>query len=896
VFSDLLYRLKALFRRSRVECEMDAELRFHFDAQVEKSRKEGMTREEAERRARVMFGGVERAKEEIREARGVNAIETTLQDLKYALRTLRKSPGFAGVVVLTLALGIGVNTAIFSIIDSVLLRPLPVKDPDHLVVMGFRQGQGDLATLFSYADFQDIRAQSTEQLSDLAGYQLGVDGLTEGGRTERILTNYVTGNYFSSLGLNPSRGRLILPGEGAVAGADSVIVLSYSYWKARFGGDANVVGLRVLINGHPMTVVGVAPKDFHGAYQFMDVQAYIPFAMIMMCEQGWPKNYLVDRIQQNLLLLGHLKARVNLASATASLNVIAQRLSTQYPETDKDLQLSIYPERYARPDPRVSPTVMRAAALFLALVALVLLLACANVANILLVRATTREREIGIRISLGAGRARLVRQLLTESMLLAFTGGLAGLALGWWCSRAIGRIDIQKGFPVSIDFGFDWRVFAYAFAAMLLTGVLVGIVPALRASRENLNSVLRSAGRTVAEGRQGLRTGLVVAQVAGSLTLLVIAGLFTKSLARVQRTNLGFDPHNVMNFTMDPSEIAYTERQGVEFYKALLERVRVLPGVELATLNSGMPLGSGNNNDYLKIQDYQSPPNPALPLVYYSVVSPEFFETLRIPIVRGRAFTEADIVGAPYTAIVSEAFAAQYWPSQDPIGKKFAKVSGITNPLYEVVGVARDARFLSLTGPIEPHFYLPLAQNYALASTQLLQVRSTTAPEAMTHTVQEIVQSLAPGMPVFNVQTMLESMDTLNGFMIFQVGAILAAALGGLGLVLAIVGVYGVISYSVSRRTHEIGIRMALGAERGGILKMVLRQGIAIVAIGVVIGAVAAILVARMIAGLLAGTSPTDPAVYAGVTLGLVIVALLACYVPARKAMRLDPITSLRQE
>lgn len=896
MLTDFRYRLTSLFRRSRVESDMDAEMRFHFERHVEKLVAQGTSRGEAERQARLMFGGMDRAKEECREAHGVSVIETTLQDAKFALRTLRKSPGFAAIVVLTLALGIGVNTAIFTIIDSVLLRPLPVDRPDQLTVIAFRQGHGALLTQFSYADYRDIRDQSRESFSGMLGYQLGLDGLSMNGKAERTLTNYVTGNYFSELGLQPALGRLIRPGEGETPGADPVVVLAYSYWKTRFGGDASIVGQKVLVNGHPMTVVGVTPETFHGLYHFVDAQAFIPFAMIMSCEPGYPNDYLTNRILQNLLVLGRLQPGANVASATAALRVIAGRLAAQYPETDKELQLSVYPERYARPDPSTARTVRSASLLFLALVGLVLLLACANVANILLVRATAREREIGIRMSLGAGRARLVRQLLTESVLLAFAGGAAGLALGWWCSRAMTRIPLEPDVPMNMDFGFDWRVFAYAFAAALATGVMVGIFPALRASRENLSGALRGSGRSVAEGKHALRSSLVVAQVAGSLMLLVIAGLFTKSLARVQRTDLGFEPRGVLNLTMDPSEIGYSERQGLAFYKQLVERARALPGVASASLTSGAPLSSGNNNDYLKISDYQNPPGEALPLVYYSVVSPGFFETMRIPILRGRAFTEADGAGAPYAAIVSQAFAARFWPNQDPIGKRFAKVSGVTNPTYEVVGVARDGRFLSLTGPIEEHFYLPLAQNYALASLQILQVRSALPPDVVIREARSAIQSLEPAMPVFDVQTMLESLDTLNGFMIFQVSAILAAALGGLGLVLAIVGVYGVISYSVSRRTNEIGIRMALGAQRGGILKLVLGQGIAIVAIGVGIGAVAAILVARMIAGLLAGTSPHDPAVYFGVTLGLVCVALLACYVPARRAMRVDPIQALRQE
>ncbi len=888
-------RFRSLFHRRAADGELDSELHFHVERQIAANISTGMHPAEARRAALSEFGGVEQLKEECRDTRHTNYVHDFVQDLRYGLRMLRKSPGFTAIAILTLAIGIGANTAIFSLFDA-LLRPLPVRDPGQLSILAFRQGNGPLLTQFSIADFRDIRAQSAGAFSDMIGYQLGFDGISLEGKADRALTAYVTGNFFSMLGLKPYLGRLILPSEGQTPGADAVTVLAYTYWKTRFGSDPAIIGKRILIDGHPCTVVGVAPPGFYGLYPAPAMQAYLPIAMAGFYEPGWPKDFMVNRILQNLYILGRLRSGVSLKNAGAALNVVARRLSAQYPETNKGMTLSAYSERFSRPDPSTGGTIVEAAALFLALVALVLLLACANIANLLLVRATIREREMAVRAALGAVRNRLVRQLLTESILLAFIGGIAGMLLGLWGGRAIGSIDLHTPVPVYVDFRFDWRVFAYSFGAALLTGVVAGLVPALRASRAHIRGALHESGRSIAGGKNRLRSSLVVLQVAGSLMLLVIAGLFARSLAAVQHTNLGFDPHNVIDFTMDPSEIGYNESQGLAFYKSLLERVRALPGVQSAALNSSTPMSNYLDTDYLKVSDYQNPPGQGLPLVFYSVVSQGFFENMRTPILQGRAFTEADNERSPYVAIVSEAFAARFWPHQNPIGKRFAKVSGVTNPLYEVVGVAKDSRFSGLTGTIDAYFYLPLAQNYALGPLEVLQVRSAAPTDAVIRETQDVVRSLAPNLPLFDIRTMAEHLDTLSGFLLFRLGAGLAAALGLLGLILAIVGVYGVISYSVSQRTHEIGIRVALGAQRRQILTMILGQGILIVGVGSILGCAGAFAAARLIANFLVGVSPTDPATYAAVTVILGLIALLACYIPARRAMRVDPMVALRYE
>ena len=889
-------RIRSLFRRNAADNELEDELRFHVERQIAANASAGMSAAEARRAAMREFGGVEQLKEECRDMRHTNYIHDFLHDLRFGLRMLRKSPGFTIVAVLTLALGIGANTALFGVVDSLLLRPLPVENPSQLTVLAFRQGNGPLLTQFSIADFHDIRSQTTGAFSDMLGFQLGFDGLSLEGKADRALTAYVSGNFFSMLGLKPYLGRLILPSEGKTPGADPVIVLSYSYWKAHFGSERAIIGKRILVNGRPNTVVGVAPEGFYGLYPAPGVQAYLPLAMVGSDEPGWPDDLMVNRILQNLYVLGRLRPGSSLQSAGAALNVTARRLAGQYPESDKGMTLSVYSERFARPDPGTAGTLMKVAALFLTLVAMVLLLACANIANLLLVRATGREREMAVRAALGAGRNRLVRQMLTESILLALLGGLAGLLLGLWGGRAITSIDLHQAVEVHLYSGFDWRIFVYSFAAALLTGVFVGMVPALRASRTDISAALHESGRSIAAGKNRLRSGLVVLQVAGSLMLLVIAGLFARSLVAVQHSNLGFDPQNVVELTMDPTEVGFNETQGLAFYNSVLARINALPGVQSAALTSTVPMGNYGSNDYVKVSDYQNPLGQGLPLVFYGVVSHGFFETMHIPILQGRSFTNGDVSGSPYVAIVNRAFANRFWPKQNPIGKHFAKVSGATNPPFEVVGVAKDSRFSGMTGPIGAFFYLPLAQDYALGTLQTLQIRSAAPPDAVIREAQSVVRGLAPDLPLFSIQTMEEGLDTLNGFLLFQLGAGIAAALGLLGLILAMVGVYGVISYSTSQRTHEIGIRVALGAQQAEILRMILGQGLVIVAMGLIVGSAAAFAFARLISNFLVGVSPADPATYSIVTIALGLVALLACYIPARRAMRVDPMVALRYE
>ena len=819
-------------------------------------------------------------------------METLFQDIRYGLRMLRKSPAFTMVAVITLALGIGANTTIFSMVNSFLLRPLPVHDPGRIVTLTEMQKGGANNNVFSVPEYRDIRDQTHDVLSDLLGYQFGMDGLTVDGKTDRILSNYVSGNYFSTLGLNPTLGRLILPSEGEVLGADPVMVLSYSFWKTRFSSDPEIVGKRVTLDGHPVTVVGVGPKNFDGISSFLKCQAFLPLGMAFI--DGYPADFLTNRKLQMVMLYGRIGPDVSLKTAQSKLDLVERRFQEQYPDSHKNESLRIVPELRSRPNPDPNNTMLVISGLFLGLATLVLLLACVNVANILLVRATVRGREMAIRAAMGAARTRLIRQLVTESVVLALAGGAAGIAVGLSGSSLLSALNIHVDLPLRFDFGFDWRIFGFAMAIALATGVIIGLIPALRASRQDLRTVLHESGRGVIAGRHRLRDVLVVAQVGGSLMLLIIAMLFTRSLGKAQQSDLGFEPKGIINFTMDPTEVGYNEQQGREFYKNLLERTRAIPGVESATTAGATPMGYLGGNDLVDVDGYQPPPGEAKTPLVYNIVSSEYLATLKIPLLRGRTIDERDTETSPYVAVVNEAMVKKYWPNTDPMNRHF-KIGSDPQHSIQIVGVVKDTHVRSITGTIEPYFYLPFAQHYTGNSLSTLQVRTSVAPALVISQVEHIIESLAPTMPVFDVQTMTQALDTLNGLLLFQIGAGLAAALGLLGLVLAVVGVYGVISYSASQRTHEIGIRMAVGAEPMQILRLVFRQGLLIVVIGLAVGIAAAFASARVLKGFLV-VSATDPLTYITVVVALTFVALSACYIPARRAAKVEPMVALRYE
>lgn len=820
-------------------------------------------------------------------------METLAQDLRFGARALLKNPAFTFIAIFTLALGIGANSAVFSTVNAFLLRPLPVQNPDRLMAIAAHQASFQFADQISYLDYKDIRRQN-DAFSSFFAYDLAMAGVTNGRQSQQAFIAYVTSDFFHGLGLKPALGNFFAGDDVEKPGADPVMVLAYKYWTEHFNSDPGIVGKHVKVDGHPVTVIGVAPKGFVGLFTILETQGYLPFGMSSMEEDGnlsWTK-----RDDRNLLAFGVLKPGVKLNQAQASLNVIASRLEQEYPNTNKGVGLAVAPERLSRPHVGFDKLLFVIFGLFLGLAALVLLLACANIANLLLARATIRQRELAIRAALGAGRARLMRQLLTESLLLAALGGTAGILVGEAASVALSSLRFGgTTLPIHLDFSFDWRVFAYACGAALVTGLIVGIAPALRAARTNVADVLHEGGRSssATHVRNWTRNSFVIAQIAGSFVLLVIAGLFVRSLENAQRVYLGFDANGVVNFGMDPHLIGYTDQQSRDFYRNLEDRMRALPGVEAVSTAASVPLGYENNDArvYVEGQPIDDKHPPAN--IVYNQVDPGYFSTMRVPLLQGRAIAETDDEKAPLVAVINQEMAKRFWPNQDPIGKRFSNKSA-TGPWMQVIGVAANGKYDFLAGPPEPYFYDAVAQDFT--TFRMLQLRVSGDPGTYIPEVEHQIHELAPELPLFEVQTMKQSLGGANGFFFFQLGANFSLALGLLGLTLALVGVYGVLSYVTAQRTQEIGIRMALGAERGSILGMVLRQGVVFVAIGIVIGLAASLVTAKALSGMFVGVSAADPLTLATVTVFLVAVALFASYVPARRATKVDPMIALRYE
>jgi predicted permease len=596
-----------------------------------------------------------------------------------------------------------------------------------------------------------------------------------------------------------------------------------------------------------------------------------------------------------------LEPGVSFAQAQASISVIAERLAKQYPSTDGSVTVHVYREQLARPQPLANNIVAVVASFFLILGALLLLLACINVANVLLARATVRQHEMGLRAALGAGRGRLIRQMLTETILLGLAGGVLGVILGDWANPG----DVSKlassssSAPVRLDFSFDWHVFAYSLAAALFAGVFVGLWPAFRASRADLNSILQEGGRSApaGPGRHRLRSALVVAQVAGSLLLLVITGLFVRSLRHAETMYLGFDPDHLLNVSVDPHGIGYDQARTEEFYRELEAKARALPGVQSVSLAFGVPMGNTNivNVGAVTIEGQPLRPNQQPPSLFFNSVDPTYFETMRVPLLRGRAFHESDNPTAPSVAIINQTMAEKYWPHQDLLGKRFTFTTAAgTAQTVQIVGVAGNGKYAFIAEDATPFFYVPLAQNYT--SMRALQVRSSVPPETLLLPVQAIVHKLAPDLPITEAKTMKQSIAGTNGLSVFRTGAQVAAELGALGLILAVVGIYGIVSFSAAQRTREIGIRMALGGSARDVVRLILRQGVRLVAIGLGSGILAALGVTRVMTRLLIGVSPSDPLTYVSVAVLLSAIALVACWIPARHATRVDPGIALRYE
>jgi predicted permease len=874
--------LRAIFRRPRVNRELDSELEFHIESHADDLMREGMSREEALRRARLALGGTERAKEECRDAVAVGLVESFVQDIRFGLRMLRKNPGFTAVAVLTLALGIGANGAIFSVVNSVLLHPLAYNDPDRLVTI-LRYGNYPI----SGANYLDYRNQSNSYEA-LGAAEYWTPNLTGVDTPEHLLGLRVTQNTLPLVGVQPALGRLFVEGEDT-AGNDHEVILSYGLWQRRFSGDASALGKTILLDGASYTVVGVMPADFHFApFWATRAELWAPLSLGARAQ---------NRDGNSLRLFARLKAGISLTRARAEMATITERLEKMYPGTNANIWVVPLKEK-------VVGNVETPLLILLGAVGFVLLIACANVAHMLLARAAARQKEIAVRTALGARRGRVVRQVLTENLLLAAMGSSLGLLLAYGGTRALVALspaDIPRVESVSIDAG----VVVFLLVITVLTSVAFGLVPALQVSAVNLTDTLKESGRGSSDGvrRNRLRSILVASEFALALTLLIAAGLMIRSFYELETIDPGFNPHGVLSMVVPVagSKEADPGRRPI-FYQQMLERVRALPGVESAGGINHLPIAGDLWDRDFVIEGRPQPGPTNMPDAVYRIATPGYFQTMAIPLVQGRDIAPGDDASAAPVVVINERLARLYWPHESPIGQHMALASASARTWMTVVGVAKNVVEHDWSATAAPEMYLAAFQTpeflggMGLGNSAYitLVVRTEGNPAAMTSAVKGAVWSLDSQLPITSVMTMDEAVDQANAAPRFEM--LLLAVFAAVALVLAAVGIYGVMSYSVSRRTHEIGIRVSLGASRGSVLALIMRQGLALALVGSAVGIVAAFLLARFMTKLLYGIPPTDPVTFVCVAGLLIAVALAACYVPARRAMRVDPMIALRHE
>jgi predicted permease len=817
----------------------------------------------------------------------VNAVDTLWHDVLFATRLLRKSPIFTAAVVLTLALGVGVNTAVFSVVNAIILRPLPVRDGDRLVVIASQTTSNRTLRGMSFSDLQDYRAATHDVFEDIAGYSVGFLGLApQGGRPERVLVSWITGNYFRLLDVRPILGRVIQPDEGGRGRADAVVVLGYSTWQRRFGGDRSVVGEIVRVNGQPCTIVGVMPPDFVGTFAFSESELYLPL--------NWSgAGDFDDRQARGLHALARLRPEATIERAQTAMSVVAERLARQYPDSNANVSVRVLPERFARPEEDQYRSNVLGAAIMLALVVLVMIVAAVNVANLLLARATGRRQELAIRAALGAGRGRLVRQMVTESLMLAAIGGAAGVLLGTWAARVLAAMRLPGDLPVRFDFDLDGRVLAYAVTVALVTGLLVGLVPAVRVSGADLDRTLRQS-RHGSLGTHGhrIRGVLVVAQIAFCFVLLAAAGLFVRSLFEAERADLGFRAESVLNVHIDVGQLGYTQAQGRAFFEQVDGRVRTIPGVQDMSFAFTIPMGYIRVSNAVEAEGQPIDSNQRLS-AGKNIVSSAYFRTMGIQVVRGRSFSDGDNEQSRPVALVNQQLADMLWPGRDAIGRRF-RSAGPNGSWIEIVGVTNTGKYRFLFEDPQPYFYVPIAQEYT--ALRVLQVRTSMPPEALAPAIERAIRALEPNLPLYDVQSMTQALGSGLGFFPVRVGAVSAGSLGLLALALAIVGLYEVISYLTSQRTHEIGVRMAIGATQNDIVRLVLHDGSKLVLFGLAAGLLVTLTCSRVVGSFLFGISTRDPLTLVSVAPILGCVALIACAIPAWRAARVDPTVALRSE
>jgi putative ABC transport system permease protein len=834
---------------------------------------------------------------------------TLLQDLRYGARMLLKSPGFTLIAILSLALGIGANTSIFSLVNAVFLRQLPVAEPHNLIFVfsGTRDSPWSVASYPNYVDFRD----KNEVFGELAAYGDITVSLSSSDTPDLVNGLIVTGNYFDALGVRAALGRTISPDEDRMPNSHPVAAISHRLWQKRFGGRPDIIGQHLALNGYGFTIVGVMPAGFEGAEILETKDIYLPMmmqAIVRPPRGGFSGEMNPDLLQQRragwLRMIGRLKPGMTIEQAQAGISIIASQLEQAYPNENRNKVATLFP--VSKIDPRGYRSLLSVAMLLIAVVGMVLLIACANVANLLLARASSRRKEIAMRLALGASRARLVRQLLTESMLLALMGGVAGLILAVWTNELLKATPPPTGiFSFNLDFHIDGSVLLFTLALSLLTGIVFGLAPAWQSSRPDLVAALKDEAQSTFHGqwRFNLRNVLVIAQVALSLMLLIGAGLFLRSLRHAHSIDPGFDTNKILTASLNINLLRYTKTQGKEFYRQVIERIESLPGVQSASLARVVPISGGGRITSLVLEGQtgqeRSPGGQGggagsddnIQTVATNVVGLKYFQTMGIALIRGRDFTAQDNEGSTSLVMINEAFVRRYYTDQDPLGKRI-RLGSAQSPWREIIGVVRDSKYRSLSEDPTPFIYQPLAQNHETGMT--LFVRASGDPLSVAGSVRREINSLEKNLPLNDLQPLAKLLD--SSLYPARMGAVLLAIFGLLALVLAAVGLYGVMSFATSQRVHEIGVRMALGAQRQDVLLLVLKEGMLLVTIGIVIGMIAALAATRLLAGFIFGISTTDITTFAVIPLILAMVGLLASSIPARRATRVDPIVALRYE
>jgi predicted permease len=893
---EFVSRCLALFVRRRRDAELTAEIRMHLELLEDDYVRRGMSSRDARAAARRDFGGVEQVKEQHREQREFRWLGDLGRDLRHAVRLLVSYPGFALIAVLSMAVGIGVNCAIYSFAEATLLRPLPVPRANAVLTVGSQTGFSASASLLaSYREFVDIRDQD-RNFEGLAAFADVTVGFAPDSQTtpKFALAMLVSGDLFRVMGLRPAVGRDFLPEEDEVPGRNPVVILGHTFWTEQMGADRAVIGRTVRLNGVEFTVVGVAPEGFTGLAQYSRFDFFAPLMM-------WPRliadpqaSPLESRDYRRLAIRGRLKPGVTIQEAQAGISAIAGNLGRAYPESGRNRRFAVRTELQNRI--ANAPPLLTLVTMLSLLSGAVLLVACANVAGLIASRAPARARELAIRMALGAGRWRVVRQLVTENLLIATIGSLLGLWVDYAAVKLFSRIQIPADVPIAIRFEVNDRALLVSLGLAIVSAVMFGLAPAIRAARTDFVTGMKESD-AIRSGRRRIgRSLLVGSQVALSVVLLVVAVFISRGFARQLSAGPGFRTDHLVMMSMDPTLVRYREPESRRFFEQLVERARLVSGVESATLTRYMPMDGLPPSTTIVPEGMRFPPGIDSVAHASSAVDEQYFETLGLPIVKGRAFRSTDTANSLRVAIVNEVLAERYWHGQDPIGKRF-RVDGPSGPWVEIVGVARASNVSFAIGKPYEFVYFPFRQRPM--QTLFLLVHSRSEPSALAATLREVVRALEPDMPVGNIRTMDEQFR-LRSTAILDVVANMISAMGAMGLALAIVGLYGLVAYTVSRRTREIGIRIAIGAGHWDVLRMVWGQGVVLalagLAAGLLAGVAAAGALARVFPGGPNGDGRTDVVAFAFVA-GIVLAAtLLAAFVPARRVLKIDPTVALRAE